>query len=564
MIPRFGRKSAFLFLSAAMAVLASIEAAAQQAPLRSAEPNQVERRREPPAPPKPPPTVEFDRQGESEPSLDQAPLRFILAGVVIEGATLYPDGAFAPLYEDKLATEITLDDVRALAAAVTARYRSDGYVLSRAVVDPQDLDFGLLHIRVVEGYVASAAIVGNAGGSRALLDSYLRHVLDERPLTLATLERYLMLISDVPGIRARASVEPSPEDPAAYRLTVEVDHRAFDGFAAIDNRGTREVGPWTASAVGVLNSLTVLDERTRLRVATVPDRPRELRFFELSQDYRVGSEGTQVGLTLSHSDIRAGGTLAPLDVRSAELRADVRVSHPLLRSRAASLWLTGDVDVRDSDQSAGGVELYDDQLRVLRGGLVFAGTDPLDGVDNATLEFSRGLSILGASGRDPARRSRPDGQPDFEKLAATGGRRQPRRPSWAVLVSAAAQRSFQPLFSAEQFVIGGVPFGRGFDPAEYVGDQGAGLAVELQRDLGFLPGWARPAQLYAFYDLGAVWNDTGHGLARDAISSAGIGLRLRLAETLSVGIEAAKPLFRDVLAEGNRDVRVFFSLSAGF
>ena len=38
----------------------------------------------------------------------------------------------------------------------------------------------------------------------------------------------------------------------------------------------------------------------------------------------------------------------------------------------------------------------------------------------------------------------------------------------------------------------------------------------------------------------------------------------RVADTLLAGIEAAKPLFRDVIAEGNRDFRLFFSLSAGF
>ena len=61
-----------------------------------------------------------------------------------------------------------------------------------------------------------------------------------------------------------------------------------------------------------------------------------------------------------------------------------------------------------------------------------------------------------------------------------------------------------------------------------------------------------------------MWNDFGDGLARDAISSAGVGLRLRLADTLSIGVEAAKPLFRDILAEGDRGIRLFFSLTAGF
>ena len=66
------------------------------------------------------------------------------------------------------------------------------------------------------------------------------------------------------------------------------------------------------------------------------------------------------------------------------------------------------------------------------------------------------------------------------------------------------QYSDEPLFSSEEFAVGGRVIGRGYDNGEILGDKGMGLSAELQyltpvyRDFSFQP--------YAFYDVGKVWN----------------------------------------------------------
>src|SRR3954453_16329354 len=66
--------------------------------------------------------------------------KLILRRVKIVGSTVYADSQFADLYADLIGRTITLQAVYDLAGRITAKYGADGYVLSRALVPPQQLD----------------------------------------------------------------------------------------------------------------------------------------------------------------------------------------------------------------------------------------------------------------------------------------------------------------------------------------------------------------------------------------------------------------------------------------
>ena len=70
---------------------------------------------------------------------------------------------------------------------------------------------------------------------------------------------------------------------------------------------------------------------------------------------------------------------------------------------------------------------------------------------------------------------------------------------------------------------------------------------------------------YAFYDVGIVYQRTPGGLAdSDSAASAGLGVRMSLGRNVSCYAELAKPLTRDVSAEGNRDMRGYAGVSIRF
>jgi hemolysin activation/secretion protein len=122
--------------------------------------------------------------------------------------------------------------------------------------------------------------------------------------------------------------------------------------------------------------------------------------------------------------------------------------------------------------------------------------------------------------------------------------------------------------SGEEFSVGGARFGRGYDPSEITGGDGAAGLVELRHDGRFAGlGTELSYQLYGFGEFGVVWTgDPNGGGARDSLASAGAGVRIGWGGRFLGEIEVAAPLTRGVASEGGRSdfARVFFRLTAAF
>ncbi len=166
-------------------------------------------------------------------------LRFLLTAVAIEGVTVYRPDQLRPLYRDLLGREIALDAIFALAEAVTARYRNDGYTLSQAIVPPQTIRAGKVRLTVVEGFIDKVLVEGKTRGRAGLFRAWGEKIKASRPFQVAVLERYSLLANDLPGARVRAVLRPSEATPGAADLIFEVTHQTVEAAANLDNRARK-------------------------------------------------------------------------------------------------------------------------------------------------------------------------------------------------------------------------------------------------------------------------------------------------------------------------------------
>jgi hemolysin activation/secretion protein len=537
---------------------------AQQTIRPEIDPGQVQKRIPlPVAPERPPPTLQLPPPAPASPTAG-AQAHFVLAGVVIDGATAVDETALTPLYEEYLAREIDLADVERILHRITARYRAAGFFLSRALARPQALDQGVLHITVDEGYVRQVLLRGARPGDEERLARFFTEVTHCRPLRLTTVERALLVANDLSGVHLTARLEPVDDVAGAYDLVLGVEYHRIAGFASFDNRGTESLGPWQAQLSGSISSLISAFDRLQLSFFTTANRPSELVSTELLYDTPVNSSGTRLALSVARTDLKPGGSLAPQAIDGTAMRYTARVTHPLIRGRDQSLWLGAVFDALDSTESENGGPLFDDHLRVLRATANYTVNDG-GNANDAYVEASQGLSVLGASRAGAAGLSRGNGRADFTKVAASLTRQQTLGEQWSLQMALAGQKAAQPLLLPEQFALGGTRFGRAYDPAEITGDDAVAGSLELRYGRFVESRLLRSYQIYAFYDVGAVWNqDVGDGTQRQSLASVGGGMRLALPQNVAAGLEIAKALTRRVGAEGDKPVRVFISLSASF
>lgn len=503
----------------------------------------------------------------SAPKVPVAPLEkveFVLGAVVIEGATAFTPADFAPLYEGFLATLVSTAQIKEILNRINKLYRDHGYILARAIAPPQELETGILRVRVIEGYVKT--VVFEAPPSvKKLVEPYGRRITDSRPLQLSVLERAILLIGDLPGINVVSRLQAVNEQLGTYELILTIDYALVDGFVDFNNRGSDSVGPLQLWLGGGANTLLGMGERAQASFLTVPDHPQELKYLQFSYDQPVGHNGLYFSFFGYLSKVHENFPYPLLDTNSTANQLSPRIWYPLIRSRQQNLWLTGVFDFREVKQDFEGIDAYKDRVRVLRVRANYNLTDSFRGTTFATLEVSQGLGILGASTADSALRSNSNGRSDFTKFFLSVTRQQGLGGDFGLQIDFAGQKSQEALLSSEQFAIGGSRFGRAYNFSAIQGDDGVAVSAELRYGKNLNWPWLQAFQLYGYYDFGAVWNDVpGRGTVRDSLASAGGGVRVTIVRGVRASLELAKPLTRVVLQEGNKGARAFFTLSASF
>ncbi|MFQ5450338.1 MAG: ShlB/FhaC/HecB family hemolysin secretion/activation protein [Nitrospinaceae bacterium] len=490
-------------------------------------------------------------------------IKFKLKKLVIQGSTVYPKNRFRHLYRNFIGKQVNLEHIYRIAHAVTRKYRNDGYILSQAVVPPQKIDEGIVRLRIIEGFVDKVRVQGQVRGPKRLLNAYRKRLLRSRPLHARDLERYLLLIDDLPGVSVKSVLTPSEDRKGASHLTLILQNKAYDAHVGVDNRGTKFNGPYQFFGGAGENSLLGFYERFGIQ-GVVTSNPDELLFFNAFYDLPVSAEGTRLLFSGSISRSQPGSSLEVFNVEGDSHTFSIVGTHPFIRSRGENLRGHLGYTHRNTQTDILGTLDSEDRLRVIDLGMTYDFADRFRGVNLASFRISQGLNFFDATETGSLNLSRSQGRSDFTKVSGEFLRLQQLAPAWMLLGSAVWQYSFDKLLASEEFGVGGSVYGRAFDASEITGDQGVAFKLELQRAFQIKKKFLKSLQAYTFFDFGSVWNrvPTFTGARQQDLTSAGAGVRFNLTDAISGYVEIDKPLNRDVSSQGNRDARVFFSLTA--
>jgi hemolysin activation/secretion protein len=503
--------------------------------------------------------------GERQLPPDQAEkIRFTLNTITLRGNVVYSEAELGPLYQPHLGKEISLATIYQIADAITAYYRNAGYLLTRATIPAQRVENGNVQIVIFEGMIGKATIEGKLPKDHRLIDAYLKKITDTVPLRSEVLERYVLLINDLPGVAAKAVLVPSFETAGATDLVLQVSVDKWDAAVSVDNRGTEFIGSVQFRAQGGVNNLLGNFERISGQTV-VTQNTNELRFFDLGYVQPVGTEGTLAGIAANISYSNPGAALKPFDIEGQNRSITATISHPWVRLRRQNLTFQGSFTAKNSRTDLRSSLLTEDRLRVVRAGATADFTDGFGGVNMFGLDVSQGLDILHATNSGDLNRTRPSGRADFTKFTGSAMRIQSITERLRAVVAMNGQYALSQLFSSEEFGYGGVPFGHAYDPSQLTGDHGVSVRGEGQYAVPYEHDFLRASELYAFYDLGSVWHiDNNSRPWKESAASLGGGARFTLSDKLTGYVEVAKPLTVSVPARGTegKSPRFFFSMTA--
>ena len=505
----------------------------------------------PPAPPSvapgtviPPPTA----PGGEVPN---RPVR--VTSVEVEGVTAYPQPEIAQLAAGLVGPAVPLPQIDAARQAILQHYRTDGYVLTTVSANLDNS--GRLRFVVTEGRIASVKLDGDIGPAGTQVLRFLNRLTEQQPIDSVTLERYLLLAQDVPGVSLRAVLEPATDTPGALNLIAQVSRQNISGLATVDNRAFDQTGPVEALGVLDFNSFSEFGEKTE--ISYYHSFPNSQNFGQASTEMFLGGSGLKGKVYGGYGTTVPTGSLGQQGYNGTTTVFGASLAYPVIRSRQQTLNVGLAFDALDSDisvepQGTPRTQASYDALRIMRLGADYALSDLLFGADRSavnllSLRISEGMKLLGATTNGDVRTSpRVGEQTGFTKITFEASRTQTLFTPWegatvGLMGLLTGQWSPNILPPAEQFYLGGARFTRGYYAGQVPGDKALAATVELQLNTGFETTVFEKSldistQFYLFYDWGETWQNlnTDHNAM---INSAGGGVRAQVTRYVEVDFE---------------------------
>ena len=509
------------------------------------------------------------RPGSMAPEESQR-VTFVLHGIKLVGAASISESELSSEWSAYVDQTISVAKLYEIVTAISARYAAAGYALSFALLPEQDITNGQVNIVVVEGYVDNVVVNSDVpeGGRLGLarqIEAQSARIKASRPLRVAALERSLLLLNDLPGVKARAVFSASKSAQNASTLTLEVERDRISASADVNNRMTKDLGEWRAGGSVSLNGVATGTDRLTFSAYSAVDADG-FKYGSARYEQVLNTDGLTLALGGSYSnDVPLKGILKAIDFKGNNSTGSLDVTWPLIRSRPENLTLGAGFLYNDTKTEALGVSLTEDKVRSLNVSLTHDFYDSTGGINLIRADLTRGLSILDATKDSSLLKSRANGSANFTTLSLYASRVQPLLDRISLFAEVQMQAALgNSLLAVRECAFGGQSFGRAYDAGALSGDHCLESSAEARYDsqlsgIGF--------QVYSYIDAAFIAQkgilEPGEKRHEQA-SSTGGGIRMFVSTRATVGAEIAVPLRDRFTDKGDGDTRVFFSSTIKF
>lgn len=441
-------------------------------------------------------------------------LKIKVSKITVSGNTVVSQADLALIlsgYEGK-----TLDyaELNQLTGDISKYYRDRGYLLARAYLPKQEIKDGQLEVAVLEGKIGEIKV--NMDEAKRLrrteVDKLIADIKKEAVAKDSKLERSLLLLNDLPGIKVNSTLTPGASVGAADLLINVKEGRLFSGGVDLDNFGNRYTGVYRAGASLNVNDLSGFGDQLSLRAQTAGSG---LLLGRVAYNLPVGGKGTKLGIAYSDMSYDLGKEFEALNYEGDSSVLSFYAAHPFIRSRRANLYGTFGYDYKQMEDEGLGLIINDRQVDVVTFGLSGDWRDGIGGgaVNAAGLSLSKGdldIQDVGAKATDtwaggvpPIPGPQTDGS--FSKIRYNVSRMQYLTPTLSAFASLQGQFASGNLDSSEKFILGGPYAVRAYPQGEAAADEALLVNLELRWDLPLDQTYGIPQMIF-FYDFGRVLN----------------------------------------------------------
>jgi hemolysin activation/secretion protein len=471
-------------------------------------------------------------------------LRTLVKRLRVTGSRAYSESELLAISGFKPDTELTLADLRSMAARIADYYHQNGYFVAQAFLPAQDIKDGVVTIAVVDGQYGKITLRNESNLSDALATDMMGGLASGDAIVAAPLESRLIQLSDLPGVTVRSTLVPGAAAGTSDLLVDIKPGQRVSGSVDADNAGNRYTGEYRLGATVNLNEPTGHGDVASLRLLTAGSG---FNYARASYQTQIGRG--RVGVAYSALNYALGKEFDSLKAHGTAQVASVFGGYPLVRSRNNNLRAQFGYDAKTFQDRVDSIPaVTDKKANVLTAGLYGDHIDQLGGggLSNYALVLSAGnLDIETPAARAlDAVTTQSNGR--YNKLAFSAARLQSVTNSVSLYASLNGQMASKNLDVSEKMELGGMYAVRAYPEGEAYADEGYVLNLEARWQMpAFTEQQSGQLQLIGFVDTGSVTtnrNPWAAGQNRRTLSGAGVGFNWRSANNLVIRAYYARKL----------------------
>ena len=495
-----------------------------------------------PVPPKAAPGIRIEPSAAPASAASDA-VKITVNRLQVTGARTYPEAELVALTGFRPGSELSLADLRGIAAKITERYRSNGYFVAQAYLPAQEIKDGVVTIAVAEGQYGKVDVRNQSNLSNGLVNSQLEGLNSGDTIAIAPLESRLLLLSDIPGVNVTSTLTPGASVGASDLIVDVVPGQRVTGSIDADNAGNRYTGEYRVGATVNLNNAAGHGDVASLRVLTSGSG---LNYARASYQMQFGK--ATAGVAYSWLGYELGKEFSSLQANGTAKIASIYGSYPLIRSRDTNLHAGLAFDAKTfQDRVDATSTVVDKKAQALMASLRGDHRDALGGGLNS---YSLTATAGNIDIQTPAMRAfdaaTAQSNGHYTKLGFSAMRLQSVTDTVSLYAGINGQVASKNLDVSEKMELGGINGVRAYPEGEAYADQGYLLTLEARMLLPkFSERFPGQMQLVGFIDTGSVTINKNPWTAGDnhrTLSGAGVGLNWSAYNNFVVRVSYARKL----------------------
>jgi hemolysin activation/secretion protein len=486
-------------------------------------------------------------------------LRFEITRFDVSGNTLLSAGEVERAVAPFAGANRDFGDVQRALEALEELYHQRGYNVVTVQLPEQELNGGVVRLKVVQTKIGKMTVSGNQAFSEENIRRSLPTLQPGQTPNLKKVSANLKLANENPAKKVKLSLGAAEADDEVDARVEVADERPWKVMLNSDNTGTESTGKTHAGVVLQHANLFGLDHVASLQYTTTAEHPDQVAVWGAGYHIPLYALGDSIDLFGSYSNVDSGSVNAGLFNLAVSGKGSVfglRYNSILPRR--------GEYESRI---------VYGFDHKAFKNSVVFAGQDfgnnvtvrPLSvgyvanmPLAAGTLDYSTTLVANvpgGPRGRtEDFTAARAGARASWRALRFAGAISRALPGDWQARVLANGQYTPDALIPGEQFGAGGSTSVRGFGERELATDSGVVANAEL-----YTPNLCQRAnmqcRLLAFYDT--AWGRRNHVLPGEltstTIASAGVGLRFAMGSSASVQLDYGHVVHEGALAASSKN-----------